>query len=68
MKIKSNKIYLSGYSTGGKTKIKDQWKNTDTSDTCSALKENPQQTKKKEKKKKQTEKRKRLGKGCCCIH
>ena len=53
MKIKSIKIGLSGYSTGSKTKIEDKWKNTDTSGPSSALKENPQQTKKE----KQTEKR-----------
>ena len=45
MKIESNKIYVSGYSTGGMTKIKDKWRNTDTSGLSSALKENPQQTK-----------------------
>ena len=45
MKIKSNKIYVSGYSTGGKTKIEDKWRNTDTSGPSSALKEYPQQIK-----------------------
>ena len=53
MKIKSIKLDLSGYSTGCKTKIKDKWKNTDTSGPSSALKENPQQTKNE----KQTKKR-----------